>query len=68
MLEGLWAVHDRPIPPAGAPWAHVDDLTELSPSIRTAMRTLFEGDTEARVRAAQAILGWVLPLLDPRDG
>ena len=64
VLEGIWAVHDKPIPPAGALWAHVDDLTARPPSVRTAMRVLFEGDAEARVQAALAILEWVLPLLD----
>lgn len=26
MLEGLWAVNNKPIPPSGAVWAHIKNL------------------------------------------
>jgi hypothetical protein len=64
MLRGIWAAHDKPVPPSGALWAHLHDLPAGPPDVEAWLRMLFTGDTSARISAAIEIIDWVLPRLE----
>ena len=64
MLRGIWAAHDRPVPPCGALWAHLHDLPAGPPDVEAWLRRLFAGDTPDRIGAAIEIIDWVLPRLE----
>ena len=64
ILKGLWAVHDKPMPPAGAVWAHIRDLSLGPPDISAWLERLFAGRAPDRIRAAVEIIDWVLPILE----
>jgi predicted nucleotidyltransferase len=63
MLEGLWALNDRPMPSAGAVRAHIQDLTRRPPALEDQWRSLFVGDAPHRVQAAIDVIEWVVPRL-----
>ena len=64
ILEGIWAACDRPMPPSGAVWAHVEDLCAGPQNVRAWMERLFGSDPSDRVQAAIEIVDWVVPLLE----
>jgi predicted nucleotidyltransferase len=67
ILEGLWLAGGRPMPPAGAVWAHLGDLADAPP--RWWVEALFLGEARERSRAAIRLIDAILIRLDPaRDG
>jgi predicted nucleotidyltransferase len=64
LLEGLWAAHDRPMPPGGSVWAHLADLRHVTPEIEARLRALFLGAAPERIRAMLDLTDAVLALLD----
>lgn len=60
VLEGLWAVNDKPTPPAGAVWAHLPDLTRRPEGLEAALHKLFGGTVEERSEAMLRLIGWLL--------
>jgi len=68
ILEGLWAVNDRPMPAGGAVRAHIQDLTRRPPALEDLWHRLFAGDAPSRVQAAIEAIEWVVPRLDPTLG
>jgi predicted nucleotidyltransferase len=64
MLRGIWAAHDKPVPPSGALWAHLQDLPAGPPDVEAWLRRLFAGNTGDRIGAAIEIIDWVLPRLE----
>ena len=67
MLEGVWAVNDRPMPPSGGVKAHLADLTLQPPPEADWFARLFLGDTSARIETALDLIGWLAPLLGDSD-
>ncbi|SRR5579883_346468 len=65
ILEGLWAANDRPMPPQGAVWAHLKDLSHGPPQVEGIVRSLFGGDTHQCIQAALDLIPWILARLDP---
>ena len=63
ILEGLWALNDRPMPPGGAVRAHIQDLTRRPLALEDQWRRFFVGDAPHRVQAAIEIIEWVVPRL-----
>lgn len=63
ILEGLWATHDKPMPPSGAVWAHLRDL-HLDEAHKLALRNLFTAGALERGQAALSLIGWVLERLE----
>jgi hypothetical protein len=59
ILEGIWGVCNKPIPPAGAVLAHMDDLVEDIPHIKEWLKTLFLGSLEERNNKAVELMDWV---------
>jgi hypothetical protein len=64
ILEGIWAACDKPVPPSGALWAHIPDLSTSSADVEACMQRLFGEDTSDRVVATLEIVDWVVPLLE----
>ena len=60
VLEGLWAINDRPMPPSGAVLAHLQDLTRVPDDFDLRVRELFSGGTSQRVGACLTLMDWVL--------
>ena len=60
VLEGLWAHNDKPVPPAGAVWAHVSDLQAVPKGLDASLYELFTGNTLRRARAMLELIGWLL--------
>ena len=63
ILEGLWALNDRPMPPGGAVRAHIQDLTRRPPALEHQWRRFFVGTAPNRVQAAIEIIEWIVPRL-----
>jgi hypothetical protein len=61
ILDGLWAVNDKPTPPMGAVWAHLPDLAEAPP--RAWLEDLVTGGAATRVAAAERLLAWAIARL-----
>jgi len=64
ILEGIWAVHEKPVPPCGAVWAHIQDLSPETPNIEAWLRRLFGEDASDRIQAAVEIIAWVVLILE----
>lgn len=67
LLEGLWAAHDRPMPPGGSVWAHLGDLIGLRPEFAQSLRVVFLGEATERSAAMLALIEATLLLLEARD-
>lgn len=63
IMEGVWAVNDRPMPPSGGVSAHLADLSSHPPPVADWFARLFLGDTSARIETALDLIGWLVPLL-----
>jgi hypothetical protein len=64
IVEGLWAVNDKPSPPGGAVLALAGKLDRQPPDGENWQRRFFAGDCGMRVQAALEIIDWLLPLLE----
>lgn len=60
VLEGLWAFDDKPMPPAGAAWAHLTDLRDVPTDLEASLRELFEGNTRRRAQVMLELTEWLL--------
>ncbi|UVI32739.1 nucleotidyltransferase domain-containing protein [Paenibacillus spongiae] len=59
ILEGLWTVCKKPLPPAGSIIAHLDDLKDDVPGIRTLFQLLFTGTPDERADTAIEMIEWI---------
>jgi hypothetical protein len=64
ILEGIWAANDRPVPPCGAVWAHIKDLSKTPAYIEAWLQRLFVGNADDRIETAVEIMDWIIPLLE----
>lgn len=60
ILEGVWAVCHKPIPPVGAVIAHIQDVKVQCPNIESWFTSLYKGDGDKMVHTALAMIDWVL--------
>jgi hypothetical protein len=63
ILEAIWAVNEKPMPPAGALLAHFRKLATKPPHDQTWLCCFFAGDAQSRIQAAVEAIDWALPLL-----
>jgi predicted nucleotidyltransferase len=63
ILEGLWAVNVRPVPPSGAVFAEMPALGRVPVDWNLIFDRLLLADAEARGRAAIEVIDWILPRL-----
>lgn len=64
LLESVWALNNRPMPPAGAMWAHLSDLRIAPDNLETLLEQVFVGGTLERLVAMLSLLDWVLVRLE----
>ncbi|GHO65235.1 DNA polymerase subunit beta [Ktedonobacter sp. SOSP1-52] len=64
VIEGLWAANNRPLPPNGSIWAHLEDLSQGPPDAEELLKQFFCGETKQRVQVALELLDWILLYLD----
>ena len=60
VLEGFWALNDKPMPPAGAVWAHLPNLQDVPEGLKASLRELFEGNTQRRAQVMLELTRWLL--------
>ncbi|MCX7784081.1 MAG: nucleotidyltransferase domain-containing protein [Meiothermus sp.] len=63
ILEGLWAANQKPMPPAGAVFAHLSKLEAPLPHFEL-MNALFNADPLTRSKTALTLIDWVLPRIN----
>lgn len=59
ILEGLWAANQKPMPPAGAVFAHISRLEAPLPHFEL-MNGLFGSDPHTRSKTALTLIDWIL--------
>jgi len=59
IMEGIWGVCNKPIPPAGSVLSHLDDLKNDIPFITDWTETLFLGTIEERIHKAIEMIEWI---------
>lgn len=64
ILTGLWAVNDKPLPPSGAVWPHLKDLTRRPDDLEELLQQLFLGDTPCRIQTTIDLADWITTQLD----
>ena len=60
LLEGIWAVNSKPVPPAGAVLKYIKTLSIVPTNFEDYINRLFLGDTKDRIKAAIELIEWVL--------
>ena len=60
VLEGFWALNNKPMPPAGAVWAHLPDLQAVPTDLEASLRALFDGGTLKRAQVMLELTEWLL--------
>lgn len=63
ILEGIWAVNHKPVPPNGSVLFHLQDLTIGPEDWPETIKALVAGDTKERIDVAVTIIQWLLPRL-----
>ena len=63
ILEGVWAVNDRPMPSSSGVSAHLADLSSRPPLVADWFARLFLGDTPTGVETILELTGLLVPLL-----
>ena len=63
IIEALWAVNQKPVPPNGAVLFHLKDLTVGPPDLVGAIHGMVAGDASRRIDQAVRLIRWLLPRL-----
>ncbi|HFK1680994.1 TPA: nucleotidyltransferase family protein [Bacillus tropicus] len=60
LLEGIWAINNKPVPPAGSVLRYIQTLPNIPIHLDELLNKLFLGDTTERIRSAIFLIEWVL--------
>ena len=60
LLEGIWAINNKPVPPAGSVLKYIKTLSIVPVNFEDYINRLFLGDTKDRIKAAMEVIEWVL--------
>ncbi|MED3079721.1 nucleotidyltransferase domain-containing protein [Bacillus wiedmannii] len=60
LLEGIWAINNKPTPPAGSVLRYIQVLPNKPIQLETLLHKLFLGDTTERISSAIFLIDWVL--------
>jgi predicted nucleotidyltransferase len=63
VLEGIWAVNDKPMPPSGCVISHLKDLNFPTTSDPSWFMRLLQGETPTRVTTTLALINELVPRL-----
>ncbi|PKJ52730.1 nucleotidyltransferase family protein [Bacillus sp. SN10] len=60
LLEGIWAINNKPVPPAGSVLKYIKTLSIVPTNFEDYINRLFLGDTKDCIKAAMELIEWVL--------
>jgi len=60
LLEGIWAVNNKPVPPAESVLRYIQTLPNKPIHLDELLNKIFLGDTKDRIKAAIELIEWVL--------
>ncbi|MES5955536.1 nucleotidyltransferase domain-containing protein [Bacillus fungorum] len=60
LLEGIWAINNKPVPPAGSVLRYIQTLPNKPIHLDELLNKLFLGDTTERIPVANFLIEWVL--------
>ncbi|MES5893669.1 MULTISPECIES: nucleotidyltransferase domain-containing protein [Bacillus cereus group] len=60
LLEGIWAINNKPVPPAGSVLKYIETLSKVPTNFAGFIYKLFLGDTTERISSAIFLIEWVL--------
>ena len=60
LLEGIWAINNKPVPPAGSVLKYIKTLSIVPVNFEDYINRLFLGNTKDRIKAAIELIEWVL--------
>ncbi|MCI0764919.1 nucleotidyltransferase domain-containing protein [Bacillus sp. TL12] len=60
MLEGIWVINNKPIPPSGSVLVHIKELSNKPTHLDDLLNKVFLGSTTERIHSAILIIEWVL--------
>ncbi|TKH10712.1 nucleotidyltransferase domain-containing protein [Bacillus wiedmannii] len=60
LLEGIWAINNKPTPPAGSVLSYIQVLPNKPIQLEALLHKLFLGDTKERIESAIVLIEWVL--------
>ncbi|MBJ8080890.1 nucleotidyltransferase domain-containing protein [Bacillus wiedmannii] len=60
LLEGIWAINNKPTPPAGSVLRYIQVLPNKPIHLEALLHKLFLGDTKERIESAIMLMEWVL--------
>ncbi|ALZ61295.1 hypothetical protein FORC13_2234 [Bacillus cereus] len=63
-LEGIWAINNKPVPPAGSALRYIQTLPNKPIHLDELLNKLFLGDTTERIPSAIFLVEWVLHNLE----
>ncbi|QWH06954.1 nucleotidyltransferase family protein [Bacillus mycoides] len=64
LLEGIWAINNRPTPPAGSVLRYIQALPSRPTNFDDLLNKVFLGDTKERIHSAIIVIEWVLVNLE----
>ncbi|EJS68683.1 DNA polymerase subunit beta [Bacillus cereus] len=59
LLEGIWAVNNKPVPPAGSVLKYIETLSKVPTNFGEFINKLFLGDTTKRISSAVFLIEWI---------
>ncbi|MGE6539227.1 nucleotidyltransferase domain-containing protein [Bacillus luti] len=66
LLEGIWAINNKPTPPAGSVLRYIQALPNKPIHLDKLLNRLFLGDTTERISTAIVLIEWILHNLENR--
>jgi len=64
IMEGIWAVNSRPVPPSGLVLYHLKYMDLVPENMNGRMKSLFAGDVSERIDAAIDLIQWIITNLN----
>ncbi|MEA1010730.1 MULTISPECIES: nucleotidyltransferase domain-containing protein [Bacillus cereus group] len=66
LLEGIWAINNKPVPPAGSVLKYIQTLPNRPNRFDEMISKVFLGDTRERISSAIFLMEWVLMNLESK--
>ncbi|PGZ00274.1 DNA polymerase subunit beta [Bacillus cereus] len=66
LLEGIWAINNKPVPPAGSVLKYIQTLPNRPNRFDELISKVFLGDTRERISSAIFLMEWVLMNLESK--
>lgn len=67
LLEGIWAINNKPTPPAGSTLRYTQALSIKPTNFDDLLNKVFLGDTTERISSAIFLIEWILTNLENKQ-